>query len=56
MKEQIRNHITLKAADDIEEGYISDVVTTDDDAAGGYYLIKWTGTIEDEYDYMIRLI
>ena len=42
MKQQIRNHITLKVADDIEEGYIGDVVTSDVDADGGYYLIKWT--------------
>ena len=44
MKEQIRNHITLKVADAIEEGYIGAVVTSDDNADGGYYLIKWTGT------------
>ena len=42
MKQQIRNHITLKVANNIEEGYIGTVVTSDAD--GGYYLIKWTGT------------
>eukprot|EP00534_Pseudo-nitzschia_fraudulenta_P019685 CAMPEP_0201277884 /NCGR_PEP_ID=MMETSP0853-20130426/59814_1 /ASSEMBLY_ACC=CAM_ASM_000640 /TAXON_ID=183588 /ORGANISM="Pseudo-nitzschia fraudulenta, Strain WWA7" /LENGTH=404 /DNA_ID=CAMNT_0047586119 /DNA_START=136 /DNA_END=1350 /DNA_ORIENTATION=- len=45
LKLQIRNHITLKVANDIEEGYIGGaVVTSDKDADGGYYLIKWTGT------------
>ena len=44
LKGQIRNHITLKVANDIEEGYIGAVVTTDDDAGGGYYLIKWSET------------
>ena len=44
LKLQIRNHITLKVADDIQEGYIGAVVTSDEDADGGYYLIKWTGT------------
>eukprot|EP00534_Pseudo-nitzschia_fraudulenta_P008681 CAMPEP_0201140564 /NCGR_PEP_ID=MMETSP0851-20130426/2151_1 /ASSEMBLY_ACC=CAM_ASM_000631 /TAXON_ID=183588 /ORGANISM="Pseudo-nitzschia fraudulenta, Strain WWA7" /LENGTH=147 /DNA_ID=CAMNT_0047413181 /DNA_START=1 /DNA_END=441 /DNA_ORIENTATION=- len=44
LKLEIRNHITLKVADDIEEGYIGAVVTSDEDADGGYYLIKWTGT------------
>mgnify|MGYP001328175388 CR=1 FL=1 len=44
LKLQIRNHITLKVANDIEEGYIGAVVTCDEDADGGYYLIKWTGT------------
>jgi len=33
-----------KVANDIEEGYIGAVVTSDDDTDGGYYLIKWTGT------------
>ena len=44
LKLKIRNHITLKVANDIEEGYIGAVVTSDEDADGGYYLIKWTGT------------
>ena len=44
LKLQIRNHITLKVANDIEEGYVGAVVTCDEDADGGYYLIKWTGT------------
>ena len=44
LKLQIRNHITLKVANDIEEGYIGAVVISDEDADGGYYLIKWTGT------------
>ena len=44
IKQQIRNHITLKVVDEIEEGYIGAVVTSDDSADGGYYLIKWTGT------------
>ena len=45
MKQQIGNHITLKVVDGIEEGYVGAVVTSDDDADGGYYyLIEWTGT------------
>ena len=42
LKQQIRNHITLKVADDIEEGYIGAVVATDADADGGYYIFRWT--------------
>eukprot|EP00534_Pseudo-nitzschia_fraudulenta_P001320 CAMPEP_0201118978 /NCGR_PEP_ID=MMETSP0850-20130426/3169_1 /ASSEMBLY_ACC=CAM_ASM_000622 /TAXON_ID=183588 /ORGANISM="Pseudo-nitzschia fraudulenta, Strain WWA7" /LENGTH=130 /DNA_ID=CAMNT_0047384501 /DNA_START=336 /DNA_END=725 /DNA_ORIENTATION=+ len=41
LKLQIRNHITLKVADDIEEGFIGAVVTSDKEADGGYYLIRW---------------
>ena len=44
LKMEIRNHITLKVADDIEEGYIGAVVMPDEEADGGYYLIKWPGT------------
>ena len=44
LKQQIRNHISLKVADNTEEGYIGAVVTSDEDADGEYYLIKWTGT------------
>ena len=40
LKQQIRNHISLRVANDIEEGYIGAVVTTDADADGDYYLIK----------------
>ena len=36
--------ISTYNANDIEEGYIGAVVTSDEDADGGYYLIKWTGT------------
>ena len=46
--ERTRNHITLKVADDTEEGYIGAVVTTDKDADGCYYLIKWTGSTDQE--------
>ena len=34
----------VKVASDIEEGYMGVVVTSDEDADGGYYLIEWTGT------------
>ena len=40
LKLQIRHHITLRVANDIEEGYIWAVVTSDENADGGYYLIK----------------
>eukprot|EP00534_Pseudo-nitzschia_fraudulenta_P008405 CAMPEP_0201143964 /NCGR_PEP_ID=MMETSP0851-20130426/5726_1 /ASSEMBLY_ACC=CAM_ASM_000631 /TAXON_ID=183588 /ORGANISM="Pseudo-nitzschia fraudulenta, Strain WWA7" /LENGTH=145 /DNA_ID=CAMNT_0047418489 /DNA_START=227 /DNA_END=662 /DNA_ORIENTATION=+ len=43
LKLKIRNRITLKVANDIEEGYIGAVVICDEDADGGYCLIKWTG-------------
>ena len=43
LKLQIRNQISLKVANDIEEGYIGAVVTSDADADGAYCLIKWTG-------------
>ena len=43
LRQQIRNHITLRIVDDIEEGFIGGVVTSDPDA-DRYYLIRWSGT------------
>ena len=43
LREDIRNHITLKIVNDIEDGFIGAVITSDTDA-DGYYLIKWNGT------------
>ena len=43
LRKDIRNYITLKIVNDIEDGYIGAVITSDEDA-DGYYLIKWSGT------------
>ena len=43
LRKDIRNYITLKIANDIQDGFIGGVVTSDPDA-DGYYLIKWNGT------------
>ena len=43
LRQDIRNYITLKIVDEIQNGYIGAVITSDDDA-DDCYLIRWSGT------------
>jgi len=43
LRDDIMGHVTAMLAEEIKEGAVGDVVTSDE-ATDGFYLVKWSGT------------